>query len=395
MNIPYQQLTEKEALKVYADWLLEQQIEKPAKFFKCIEKGENRFEWYMVFYPMRALLLAGKLFKERKYIDPVIGYIDIYLSEQLPNGAFTSNYRQQPTSTMTKKEFHELLRCGKLNVADVGSNVMGIMQAAEFVGKEKHDEYLNAVRRWLDDWVPIWALYDGGYGNGIWVGHKLNAPYTCAMSTVMMALSAFSLVTGDDEYIENAERCAEFQCGKWLDDGRPVFMNCYPLGEQALDDYSHSFYLLEGLCWTHYVSKTKKIKKMIEKRLKEWIFGEKGLLTQWLDSWFSFQNPYRPPLDGELGSSRLGLRRGWELAKSNGIPHTFLYYLNHIEDNPVLREKTELGLRYLSHPLKARMSGVATEPEESYGMFAVQSAGFAGLSLAEAVKKDSVFKLEA
>ncbi len=395
MDIPYRQLTEKEALQVYADWLLEQRVEEPGKFFRCIEKGEQRYEWYMIFYPMRALLLAGKLLGERKYIDPVLERIDIYLSEQLPNGAFTSNYRQQPTSQLSKKEFHELLRCGKLNVADVGSNVIGIMQAAEFAGPEKRTEYLNAVRRWLDDWVPIWALPDGGYGNGIWCGHKLNAPYTCGMSTVMMALSAFSMITGEDEYIENAERCAGFQCGKWLDDGRPIFMNCYPLTEQALDDYSHSFYLLEGLCWTHYVSKNKKLKDLIGKRLSEWIFSERGLLSQWSASWFSFQNPYREVPGDELDSSRRGLRPGWEQAKSNGIPHTFLYYLNHIDDNPVLREKTELGLKYLSHPLKARMSGVASDPEESYGMFAVQSAGFAGLSLAEAVKADSVFDLKA
>ena len=57
-------------------------------------------------------------------------------------------------------------------------------------------------------------------------------------------------------------------------------------------------------------------------------------------------------------------------------------------------ETVELGIKYLSHLLKARMSGVASEPEESYGIFAVQAAGFAGLSLAEAIKADSVFNLE-
>jgi hypothetical protein len=395
MDIPYRQLMVKDALKVYADWLLEQQIEKPVKFFKCIEKGENSLEWYMIFYPMRTLLLTGKLFGEQKYIDPVIEYIDSYISEQLPNGGFTSNYRQQPTRQLSKKEFHELLRCGKINIADVGSNVVGIMQASEFVNQKRKEKYLNAVKRWLDDWVPIWALKDGGYGNGIWIGHKLNAPYTCAISTIAMAFAAFTQVSGDREYIENAERCIEFQCSKWLNDGRPIFMNCYPEPfEQVLEDYSHSFYLLEGMCWTHYVSKNKRIRDMIEKRMREWLFNDKGLLSQWASSWFSFQTPYMPPLSGEMISSRRGLRLGWELAKSNGIPHTFLYYLNHIEDNPCLRKKVELGLKYLSNPLKARMSGVASEPEESYGMFAVQATGFAGLSLAEASKMDSVFNLK-
>ena len=89
--------------------------------------------------------------------------------------------------------------------------------------------------------------------------------------------------------------------------------------------------------------------------------------------------------------SRMGIRPGWELAKSNGILHAFWYYLRHIHDDPQLREKVDLGVNYLSHPLKARMSGVCSDPEESYGSFAVQSTGFAGLSLAESIRPDAVF----
>ncbi len=75
------------------------------------------------------------------------------------------------------------------------------------------------------------------------------------------------------------------------------------------------------------------------------------------------------------------------------IIRKILYYLNHIEEDDKLREVTELGLTYLSHPLKSRMSGVASEMEESYGKFALQATGFAGLSLAEGIEKDSVFNL--
>ena len=125
---------------------------------------------------------------------------------------------------------------------------------------------------------------------------------------------------------------------------------------------------------------------LIEKRLTEWIFGEKGLLSQWRASWLNFQIVGYPADwdNSELTMSRLGLRPGWELAKSNGILHGLSYYLNHVKDDPRLREKVELGLRYLSNPLKARMSGVCSDPDESYGEFAGQATGFAGLSLAEA-----------
>ena len=135
-------------------------------------------------------------------------------------------------------------------------------------------------------------------------------------------------------------------------------------------------------------------KARIAERLKLWIFGERGILTQWEGSFLGFNNPAQPPEPGEIPSSRLGIRFTWEMAKANGILYCLSYYLNHIEDDSRLREKVELGIRHLSHPLKARMSGVASDPEESYGAFALQSTGFAGLSLAEAVQKDSVFNLQ-
>ena len=385
MEIPYRQLSLEEALRVYADWLAEQ-----------FADPRMCSEWYVVFYPLRTLMLADRLLGRHDYMDLVVRYLDIYVSQQLPNGGFTSNQREKPTSEMTKREFHDTLRSGKVNLADNGSNVTALIQAAMALSDERRGRYMEAAHKWFDEWVPIWALPDGGYGNGIWQGHKLNSPYTCAISTVAVALSAFTLATGEPEYVENAERCITFQCGQWLPDGRPIFLDCYPRPRKcALNDYSHSFYLLEGMCWTHSASKNDEARALIEKRLKEWIFGKEGLLSQWLDSWFNFQFiAYPPEADGELPMSRLWLRPGWELAKSNGIVHAFLYYLNHIDNDARLREKVELGLKFLSNPLKARHSGVAADTDESYGMFAEQAAGFAGLSLAEGIRKDSVFSLE-
>ena len=385
MNIPYRQLFPEEALGAYGDWLVAQ-----------LADLERCGEWYMVFYPVRTLALAGKRLKQPRFLDTAFRYVDAYLSEQLPNGAFTSNRRRQPTSSLTKRQFHEILRTGKVNLADNGSNVTGVLQAAGAAEGERRARYLAAARKWLDEWVPVWALPEGGYGNGIWVGHKINSPYTCAIGTVCAALSAYTLATGEREFVENAERAMKFQCDHWLPDGRPINFDCYPLPRKtALNDYGHSFYLLEGMIWTHHVSRNEEVRTVIAKRLKEWIFGEEGLLSQWRGSWFNFQVSSYPP-DWEangcgLPMSRLGLRLGWELAKSNGILHALLYYLNHVEENAALREKVESGLRYLSHPLKARMSGICSDPEESYGEFAVQATGFAGLSLADGIQNDLVF----
>lgn len=397
LNEIYKQLTPIEALKLYCDWLL---IQQDGDFFNCREREKDVHEWYMVFYPIRTLLITGVILKNEDYLKTAEKYVDTYITEQLPNGAFTSNYRRKNTKSLSKSEFFEILRNGKVNLADNGSNVMGIIQAAACFGGSKKNKYINAAKKWLDNWVPIWALPEGGYGNGIWCGHKLNSPYTCAMANVSTAMAAFSRLTGEREYIENAEKCMEYQCSKWMDedDGRPINLDCYPSPFQSvLTDFGHSFYLMEGLCWTHSVSDNNHIKSLIESRLKQWIFGEKGLLSQWTNSWFDFMavSNQVENINGKMiPSSRNGIRIGWEMAKSNGIIHAFLYYLNHIEENEHLRKTTNTALSYLSNPLKARMSGVMSDPNESYGAFSVQATGFAGLSLAEAVKADIVFSLK-
>lgn len=399
MEMTYRQLTPIEALRTYSDWLLDQRVETPFPFIRCVEGKRHAAEWYMITYPLRTLLLASRLLGGEKYRLAAFDFLDRYVGEQLPNGAFTSNYRQRTGESLTKKEFQEILRTGKVNLADNGSNVSALILGAAMADGERRARYVKSARRWLDEWVPLWALPDGGYGNGIWGGHKINSPYTCAMGTTCAALSAFTRLTGEREFVENAERAMKFQCGQWLPDGRPINLDCYPLPRKtALNDYGHSFYLLEGMVWTHAVSTNEEIRALIAKRLTEWIFGKEGLLSQWRGNWFNFQIVAYPPdweVEPTLPMSRMGIRPGWDLAKSNGIPHELLYYLNHVEDKPELREKVEAGIKFLSHPLKARMSGVCSDPEESYGSFAVQSTGFAGLSLAEAVRKDSVFDLGA
>ena len=240
-----------EMLKKCCDWLMQQFIEPG--IFHCTENEKEMYEWYMFFYPVRTLLLGSRLFQQEQYKKAAFKVVDLYLSEQLPNGAFTSNYRKQSSSTLTREQFEDILRNGKVNIADNSANVMGIIVAAAQSTLDNRKRYLDAAQRWLDNWLSIWALPEGGYGNGIWVGHKINTPYTCAMGKVAVPLCAFSQISGDTHYADLASRCMAYQCHQWLEDeGIPINMNCYPTPRQSrLVDYGHSFYLLEGLCWTH------------------------------------------------------------------------------------------------------------------------------------------------
>ena len=401
-----------EALRMYCDWLLARRTEEP--FFKCVEKEVPQYEWYMIFYPLRTLLHGYRILGDKRYLEAALPCLDAYVSEQLPNGGFTSNFRQCPTSRLDKREFQEIVRQGRVNLADAGSNVAGLIQAAACAEGERKTRYLEAARRWFDEWATIWALPDGAYGNGIWYGHKINAPYTMAMSNVATAFSMFYRVTGESEYRTHAENCMRFQCQKhWLDDGRPVNLSVYPLPcEYAIDDYSRIFYLLEGLCWTHSVTEDVELKQLIESRLKAWVSGENGILSQWECGWFNFNSTDNFPHPGAwdnrlpildetdeervrrrkfLPSSRLGIRLFWELAKSCGIPHGLAYCARRVTADAKLAGIVEQAVQFLCTPRDARMAGVMSDTNRSYGAFAVQATGFAGLSLAEAIRPGSVF----
>ena len=387
-----------EALDNYCSWIMEQEYvsEERGKFLYC---GPGSFEWYMVFYALRTLSLGGTLLNKPEYTEFAEPYLDTYCGEQLPNGALSSNYRRKRADEMDAAELEHLIRCGKLNLADNGSNCQAVLQAAMLThDPARKAAYLATVKKWLDCWVPIWALPDGSYGNGIWVGHKLNGTYSCAIN-VCSALSCYGIISGEERYVKNAEGFVSFVCDHTLPDGRPIFFDLYPEPHTSiLEDYGHIFYMLEGVCWTHFASKDPEFRKKVENFLKKWIFGEYGILKcwperfNWFDSMFySFYNAF--DANGDPMGHYNGLGHYWKLAKSNAIPHLFSYYLKYIEENAELRDRMEKGVRYLCLPLNAMQNGVMANPREQYGRMAVQATGFAGLSIAEAIRPGFVFEL--
>ncbi len=387
MNIRYEQLSPREALQTYCDWLLSQ-MPKYAK---------PPYEWYFLFYPIRTLLLGAKLLNRPEYAEAVWPHLDNYIGEQLPNGALSSNFRGKPAAELTRKEIEDLLRGGKFNLADNGSNVHALIQGAlHTTDAERRRRYLDAAGKWLNDWTPIWALADGSYGNGIWGGHKLNGTYSMAIN-VCSALAAYTEATGDRHYIENAERFAMFQCKNWHENGIPIRFNVYPVPEHQslIGDHGRIFYLMEALMWTHRVSENPEVKGKIEERLRQWLDAD--ILKRWPEEreWFDMNKLYliqtqKEPL-GEWGdSANDGLRFYWQAAKCCAIPHLLSYYVNHIEDRPEIRKRVENAGKFLSNPLKARMYAVMADDVEPD--FCMQATGFAGLTLAEAVESDSVFQ---
>ncbi len=381
MKIPYKQLTPEKALETYCDWIISQlpKFDKPP------------FEWYFLFYPMRTLLMGAQLLNRKDYAEATWPYLDHYVEEQLPNGALTSNFRGQPAAEMSQQDIEDLLTCGKLNLADNGSNVHGlILGAVTMTDKKRRTRYLEAARKWLDDWTPIWRLRTGAYGNGIWEGHKLNGPYTMAMN-VCSAQAAYTLVTGEERHIRNAEKFAMFQCDHWHELGVPIRFNLYPRPDDKsfCGDFARIYYLFEALLWTWHVSRDKAVRKRIAQRLKQWIDAD--LIKRWPADrdWFDMNKCVCQVYDEEYTDSGLGVRFYWQACKAAGMSGLLSYYVNNIEDRADLRNRVARGGRYLSNPLKARMLAVMADDVEP--TFCMQATGFGGLGVAEALKPSSTF----
>lgn len=381
VEIPYRQLTPEKALETYCDWIVAQ----------LPKYKEPPYEWYFLFYPMRTLLMGAHLLNRSDYAEAVWPFMDRYIDEQLPNGALSANCRGQRGATMTQQEIEDLLSTGKLNLADNGSNVHGLLLGAVITtDTDRRNRYVAAAKKWLDCWVPIWRLETGAYGNGIWRGHKLNGPYSMAMN-VCSAMAAFTLITGDEHYIHNAEKFALFQCDNWHELGVPIRLHVYPTpsADSFCGDFGRIYYLFEALAWTHYVSRDPKVRERIAQRLKQWIDAD--LILRWPADrdWFDMNKCRCQVYDEKFKDSGDGVRFYWQACKAAGMSGLLSYYVNNVEDRADLRDRVERGGKYLCNPLKARMLAVMADDVEP--LFCTQATGFGGLGVAEALKPMSTF----
>ena len=381
MQITYEQQTPEKALELYCDWIVEQ-----LKTFK------PPFEWYFLFYPIRTLLLGAKLLGREDYAEAVWPWLDEYCAEQFPNGALSSTCRGKAITEYTVEEREEYIRTGKLNLADGGSNVHGLFQAAIYCkDPERKKRYIECGCKWLDNWVPIWSLPNGSYGNGIWNGHKICQPYSMAMN-VCSAFAGAAIATGDKRYVRNAERFAMFQCDNIHESGVPIRYNLYPTAtnDSLIGDFSRIFYMMEAFCWTHYVSSDTEVRNRIADMMKKWIDAD--IITRWPDNfdWFDMNKASLRINWGEYKDSfSEKLRFYWYASKCCGIPSLLQYYVDNMHDDAEIRKRCKQGAAYLSHPLKARM--LAVMAEDVVPDFCLQATGFAGLTVAEGIQTGATF----
>lgn len=360
----------RKAFEFYCEWLLSHQREDG---FFC----QNSAEWYRASYPIRTLLAGYDVFGRQAYVDAVTVCLDKLISEQLPNAAWSSGFRNKPVAEQTEAEIQRAMS-GTTNTADVGCISTCLAIAYPYVDDARKKIYLDALRRYAEEYALQWQLPSGGFTNGRWAGNDMTTPYSVATGTQGMSFCALYVITDERKYLEIAERAASFLLDHWQQDGRPIHHHHVNDSTQVIDlmdaeDVGSFYYSHEAILWVWHWTEDEALKDKIRRVYRWHIQGAKGLLQ-------ARENGVWWPLG-----------RAWGNAKTGAMPLVLIEYDRSMSQVPDVREAVRRCAAFLSHRDFARRIGATCEPTMPWGRHSMQATGFAGLSLAALVQPGVTF----
>ncbi len=360
----------RKALELYCDWLLTHQRDDG---FFC----QNSAEWYRASYPIRTLLAGYDVFGRREYVDAVTVCLDKLIGEQLPNAAWSSGFRNRPLAEQTEAEIQRAMS-GTTNTADVGCISTCLAIAYPYVDDARKKIYLDALRRYAEEYAQQWQLPSGGFTNGRWAGNDMTTPYSVAAGTQGMSFCSLYAITGERKYLVIAERAASFLLDNWQEDGRPIHHHHANDSTQVIDlteagDLGSLYYYHEAILWVWHWTKDQALKDKI-RRVYTWhIQGTKGVLQARENGvWWPIGHP-------------------WGNAKTGAMPLVLIEYDRSMREAPDVHEAVRRCTAFLSHREFTRRIGATCEPTMPWGRHSMQATGFAGLSLAELVQPGVTF----
>jgi hypothetical protein len=380
----------KAALHAVCEWLLRH---RKSDGFLGDPEGTRRW-WYTSAYPIRTLLAGFDIFGETRYLAAVQDIVDRFVSEQMPNGAFAQAYIGRPTAGMSDAELEEIRAHYWMNMADLGSSAAALAACCRYVTGDRQKRYLAAVRKFCDRWAKQFQMPNGGFLNGWLAGHYAKWIYSIATATEGQTFALTGAVSGDSSYMEVAERAAEFLLREWNDDGRP---HTYPFDDyfpghpfyERTKDTGETFYFLEGLLGTAYVTPNAALKRRIWETMHKYILGSQGMLATW------GSKPWWPIQDT------------WHNSKSAATPLALGFFLQFGREYGATDEEMarverayHLARKFLCTPAYARQIGVMSDdPDLPWGGHSLQSwtgcavaaTGFCGIALADMVKPSLTF----
>jgi hypothetical protein len=373
-------------LREYCDWLLGRRL--PNGFIGDAARPgpHTHYYWYTSAYPIRTLLAGYDVFQTAAYLDTVVTILDKLVEEQLPNGAWQQVFRDKPTREMTTAETDAILKHRWVNTADIGSIVTALAVSCRYVMPARKQAYLEAARRYCDHWAAKWQLPSGAFTNGLEGGVPQTEAYSVATGTEAAAFAAVYAITREPQYLQRAQRAAEFLLDNWQPDGRPI---CHqdPSGNmgtkyvQPVTQFGDVLYYHDGILFVCHQTSDPKFREKVRTVYGWHINGERGLLNN-LQS-----NPWWP------------LQDTWDNSKSAGMPQVLLAYRRMGKDAAVERA-VGLMQRFLCTPKFAQRIGVmVNHPDlpwggdslQSWAGCAVAATGFGGMSLAEMIKPGMMY----
>ena len=378
------------ALKEVCDWLMKSRTADG--FIGDYEHGMKL--WYTAAYPIRTFFSAYRIFGEKKYYDACVEILDKLVVEQMPESSFTQAYRNQPTVCMSESELDAVRAKYWMNLADVGSVVTTLAYACDYVTGERKVNYINAVRKYCDNWASKFQKPEGGFTNG-WIpgwaeGNYAKNIYSVATATTALTFAIFSKITGESKYMETAEKALAFMINNWNEDGRPYTWahdnQCPAIARyQDVLEFGDLLYTHEGVIAVARLSENKELRKKTFEACRKHLFGSRGLLACKKDaSWWPVQD-------------------AWTNSKSVGMLITILDFLyvgkefDATEDEiRTVAKEYELCKKFLCTPkFSAQMGVMLEDPDnvpfsphgvQSWTGCAVAATGFAGIALAEMIK---------
>lgn len=351
--------------------------------------------WYTASYPIRTWLCAYELSGKGKYLHACENILDKFVSEQMPEGAFTQVFRNRKTIGLSEAELKNIRQNNWMNLADVGSMVAALTAACKYTDEKRAAVYLETAKRYIDSWAMRFRQDCGGFTNG-WVCRPAEKLYSVATASTALTCTFIYELTGEEKYMKVAEDAALFMAKDWNDDGRMihyVYDRMYPGHDFYQDacEFADGFYTAETLSAVLAVSRNNEVRKAAFSALEKYVFGSAGLLELKKNlPWWKPQNI-------------------WHNSKSTGNPIFLLDCIRHgdefgISAEKIRRAEYELSVceKYICTPeFAVRLGVMMPVPEGEYPFpnhalqgwagCSIAAAGFCGIALSDMIKKDIIY----
>lgn len=342
--------------------------------------GSSLF-WYTVSMPARALLAGYDILGRREYLDAALKCMNLFVGEQLPNGAFEGVFRGTPTTRLPEASVKAIMKHSRQPMSDIGSVVSTLAVAIAYAPERLKERYVQAVTNFCDKWAPRFQKKSGAFSDGLWDDYT--AVYTCATAIQASTFSLAAKATGRGDYLKVAAKAMNYLLRDWLPDGRMVgraphwtVRNRKPFVMETLY-FGDQWYYDEGFITAYHHLPDGKLRQRVNQALVRRVFGARGLLSAiGNDAWWPLQNI-------------------WNNAKSVGMVQTLLHVARHGKSSPRLQQSLANTARFLCVPELAARVGVMPNDDErparlysltSWAGMAMEATGFAGMTLAEMIK---------